>query len=162
MFFELDKAGDLLRFYREYIKDAPEQFGGFPAFQIAPPLPFIPEDRHGDRFASIVACWAGDLDEGERVLEPFHDGAGGGRDGRADALPGAQQRVRRAVPAGLRHYWKGNFVKELTDDAIAAHVEHGPGARADHHDAHLPDQRRLPPGGARRHGFRLPRRQLRQ
>ena len=28
-------------------------------------------------------------------------------------------------PSGLRHYWKANFVKELTDDAIAAHVEHG-------------------------------------
>ena len=34
--------------YRDFIVDAPEQFGGFPAFQIAPPLPFIPEDRHGD------------------------------------------------------------------------------------------------------------------
>ncbi len=28
-------------------------------------------------------------------------------------------------PSGLRHYWKASFVKELTDDAIAAHVEHG-------------------------------------
>ena len=48
MFFELDKAGDLFRLYREFIADAPEQFGGFPAYQIAPPLPFIPEDRHGE------------------------------------------------------------------------------------------------------------------
>ena len=30
------------------------------------------------------------------------------------------------MPAGLQHYWKANFVKELTDDAIAAHLEHGP------------------------------------
>ena len=30
------------------------------------------------------------------------------------------------VPPGLQHYWKANFVKELTDDAIAAHLEHGP------------------------------------
>ena len=29
-------------------------------------------------------------------------------------------------PPGLHHYWKANFVKELTDDAIAAHLEHGP------------------------------------
>ena len=28
-------------------------------------------------------------------------------------------------PSGLRHYWKASFVRELTDDAIAAHVEHG-------------------------------------
>ena len=64
MFFELDKAGDLLRLYREFIADAPEQFGGFPGFQIAPPLPFIPEERHGERFAIFVACWSGDLDRG--------------------------------------------------------------------------------------------------
>jgi FAD/FMN-containing dehydrogenase len=28
-------------------------------------------------------------------------------------------------PSGLRHYWKASFVKELTDEAIDAHVEHG-------------------------------------
>ena len=64
MFFELDDAGDVLRFYREFIADAPEQFGGFPAFQIAPPLPFIPEDRHGDTFIAFVACWAGPVERG--------------------------------------------------------------------------------------------------
>ena len=30
------------------------------------------------------------------------------------------------VSPGLQHYWKASFVKELTDDAIAAHIEHGP------------------------------------
>ena len=50
MFFELDQAGDLLRFYREFIADAPEELGCFPAYQIAPPLPFIPEERHGEPF----------------------------------------------------------------------------------------------------------------
>jgi FAD/FMN-containing dehydrogenase len=28
-------------------------------------------------------------------------------------------------PPGLQHYWKADFVAELTDEAIAAHVEHG-------------------------------------
>src|SRR6266516_5311124 len=65
MFFELEHAGDVLRFYREFIATAPEQFGGFPAFQIAPPLPFIPEERHGDTFIAFVSCWAGPLEEGE-------------------------------------------------------------------------------------------------
>ena len=39
--FELGDAADVLRFYREFIRDAPEAFGGFPAWQIAPPLPFM-------------------------------------------------------------------------------------------------------------------------
>ena len=30
------------------------------------------------------------------------------------------------VPRGLQHYWKAVFVKDLTDEAIAAHLEHGP------------------------------------
>src|SRR5439155_1688245 len=29
------------------------------------------------------------------------------------------------VPKGLQHYWKADFVSELSDEAIAAHVEHG-------------------------------------
>ena len=30
------------------------------------------------------------------------------------------------VPAGLQHYWKANFVTELTDEMIDAHLTHGP------------------------------------
>ena len=59
MFFELSEVENVLEFYRDYIADAPEEMGVFPAFQIAPPLPFIPEDRHGDTFIAMVACWAG-------------------------------------------------------------------------------------------------------
>ena len=56
--------------FDEFIRDAPEQFGGFPAFQIAPPLPFIPEDRHGDTLALAVVHWAGPLEQAEKVLQP--------------------------------------------------------------------------------------------
>ena len=64
---------DVLRWFREFIADAPEEFGGFPAFQIAPPLPFIPEDRHGDTFLAFVSCWAGPLEQGESMLKPLRD-----------------------------------------------------------------------------------------
>src|SRR5438093_1711240 len=47
MFFDMKDAETVLKFYRDYIKDAPEEMGVFPAWQIAPPLPFIPEQRHG-------------------------------------------------------------------------------------------------------------------
>ena len=126
MFFELDKAGDLFRFYREFIADAPEPFGGFPAYQIAPPLPFIPEERHGERFALMVACWSGDLDQGERVLKPFHDFAPVVAEMVGPMpYPALNSAFDGLYPSGLRHYWKANFVKDLTDEAITAHVEHG-------------------------------------
>ena len=126
MFFELDRAGDLFRLYRELIADAPEQFGGFPAYQIAPPLPFIPEERHGKTHALFVACWAGDLDKGEQVLKPFRDLA----PTVAELVgpmpyPALNAAFDDLYPVGLRHYWKASFATELTDEAIDAHVEHG-------------------------------------
>ncbi len=127
MFFELSDAGDVLRFYREFIADAPEAFGGFPAFQIAPPLPFIPENRHGDTFLAFVACWAGPVDEGEAALKPLHDVAPVAAEHvGAMPYPALNGAFDALVPPGLQHYWKANFVTELTNEAIEAHLEHGP------------------------------------
>jgi len=127
MLFELDDAGDILRFYREFIADAPEEFGGFPAWQIAPPLPFIPEERHGETFLAFVACWAGPLDQGEAVLKPLHDVAPVVAEHVGPMpYPALNAAFDPLVPPGLQHYWKANFVKELTDDAIEAHLAHGP------------------------------------
>ena len=127
MFFELEDAGDVIRFYRDFIVDAPETFGGFPAFQIAPPLPFIPEDRHGETFLAFVACWAGPLDEGGTVLKPIHDVAPVVAEHVGPMpYPALNAAFDALAPPGLQHYWKANFVKELTDDAIEAHLAHGP------------------------------------
>jgi len=138
MFFELSDAGDVLRWYRDFIADAPEAFGGFPAFQIAPPLPFIPEDRHGDTFLAFVACWAGPLDEGESVLKPLHDVAPVAAEHVGPmpypALNGAFDAL---VPPGLQHYWKANFVTELTDEIIDAHLKHGPEVPAVNSTMHI-------------------------
>ena len=127
MFYELDDAATVLRFYRHFIRDAPEEFGGFPAWQIAPPLPFIPEDRHGDPFLAFVACWTGPLDEGERALKPFHDVAPVVAEHVGPMpYPALNSAFDALVPPGLQHYWKANFVTELTDEAIEVHLEHGP------------------------------------
>jgi len=138
MFFELGEVTNILRFYRDFIADAPEELGAFPAFQIAPPLPFIPEDRHGDTFIAIVACWAGQLEQGEKALKPFHDVAPVVAEHVGvmpyPALNGAFDGL---VPPGLQHYWKANFVTELTDEAIAAHVEHGPKVPAVNSTVHI-------------------------
>lgn len=127
IFFELDHAGDVLRFFRDFIVDAPEQLGLFPAFQIAPPLPFIPEDRHGEPFVALIACWAGPPDEGPAVLRPIREIAPivGEMIGPMP-YPALNSAFDALVPPGLQHYWKANFNVELTDAAIAGHLEHGP------------------------------------
>ena len=127
MFFEVEDAAAVLRFYREFIADAPEEFGGFPAWQIAPPLPFIPEDRHGDTFLAFVACWAGPVDQGEAMLKPLHDVAPVVAEHVGEMpYPALNSAFDGLVPPGLQHYWKANFVTELSDAAIDAHLEHGP------------------------------------
>ena len=127
MFFDLKDAGAVLRFYREFIADAPEQFSGFPAWQIAPPLPFIPEERHGETFLAFVACWAGPVGQGERALKPLHDVAPVVAEHVGPMpYPALNSAFDALYPPGLQHYWKANFVTELTDEAIAAHLEHGP------------------------------------
>lgn len=126
MLYEADDAVAVMQAYRELIQAAPESLGAFFAWQIAPPLPFIPEDRHGDLFCAMVVCWSGPLDEGESAIRPLREAA----QVKAELIgpmpyPALNAAFDGLVPRGLQHYWKADFVRELTDDAIAAHVEHG-------------------------------------
>jgi FAD/FMN-containing dehydrogenase len=138
MFYEVEETENILRFYREYMKDAPEAMGVFPAFQIAPPLPFIPENRHGDMFTALVACWTGPQEQGEDAFKPFHDVA----EVKAELVgpipfPAINAAFDGLFPKGLRQYWKGNYVRTLTDEAIAVHAAHGPKAPTASSTMHL-------------------------
>jgi len=138
IFFELERAGDVLRFFREFIVDAPEQLGGFPAFQIAPPLPFIPADRHGEPFVALVACWAGPIEDGEKAVQPFRDVAPIVAEMVGPMpYPALNSAFDALVPPGLQHYWKANFNTELTDEAIDAHLIHGPKVPAVNSTVHI-------------------------
>ncbi|HEY2638835.1 MAG TPA: FAD-binding oxidoreductase [Streptosporangiaceae bacterium] len=126
IFYNLEDAAALLGMFDEFIQDAPEQFGGFPGFQIAPPLPFIPENRHGDTLALAVVHWAGPLDQAEKVLKPFFDVAPVVANGTGPLpYPALNAAFDVLYPKGIRAYWKGAFVNELPEQAIAVHVEHG-------------------------------------
>lgn len=138
MFYDMRDARTVLEFFREFIKDAPEEMGAFPAFQIAPPLPFIPEDRHGRPHVAIIGCWAGPMVEGERRFRAFHEAA----EVVAEHVgpmpyPALNSAFDALVPPGLQHYWKANYARELTDDAISAHLEHAPRLPAVNSTVHL-------------------------
>jgi FAD/FMN-containing dehydrogenase len=126
-FFPLDRTRALLEFYRDYIERAPEELGMFPAFQIAPPLPFIPEKEHGKTFSIIVACWAGKADQGESAFRPIRDvGPRVAEMVGPMPYPALNGMFDPLLPAGLQHYWKAAFATRLTDGAIEAHLAHGP------------------------------------
>lgn len=126
IFYNLEDLPAILRMFDEFITDAPEQFGGFPAVQIAPPLPFIPENRHGDHMALVVVHWAGPLDEAEAVLKPFREVAPIVADGTGPLpYPALNAAFDAIFPKGIHAYWKAAFVKELPDEAIAIHQRFG-------------------------------------
>jgi len=138
IFFELDHIQDVLHFYRDFIADAPEQYGGFPAFQIAPPLPFIPENRHGEPFIAMVNCWSGPPEQGEQLIQqvrsiapPVAEMIG------LMPYPELNSAFDALVPPGLQHYWKANFVTDLTDAMIDAHMQHGPNVPAVNSTVHI-------------------------
>ena len=124
--YPVDRADEVLRFYREYIAEAPEELGGFVGFHLAPPLPFLPEEWHFKNVCLAVPCWAGPIEQGAEMVQPFFDvvepvGAHVG----AMPYPALNTAFDALLPAGLQHYWKSSFARELSDAAIAAHVEYG-------------------------------------
>ena len=138
IFFELDAAADVMDFYRQYIAQAPEELGAFFAFHIAPPLPFIPEDRHGDNLCAVVTCWTGPEGDAAAVLKPLRDaGPVVAEHVGPMPYPALNSAFDALEPPGLYHYWKADFVKELTDEAIPLHVEHGSQVPTVHSLMHL-------------------------
>jgi FAD/FMN-containing dehydrogenase len=125
IFFEREAAGDLFRYFDQFIDGAPREYGGYPAWHLAPPLPFIPGDRVGEPFPVLVSCWTGDHDEGAKILRSFRD-VGPVMAEHVGAIPytALNSLFDPLLPRGLQHYWKAVFAGDLTDEVIAAHTEH--------------------------------------
>ncbi len=124
--YPVDRADEVLRFYRQYIAESPEELGGFVGFHMAPPLPFLPEEWHFKNVCLAVPCWAGAPDQGEKMIKPFLDVVEpvGSHVGPMP-YPALNTLFDPLLPAGLQHYWKASFARDLSDEAIAVHMEHG-------------------------------------
>ena len=119
-------AADLLRFYDDFMQQAPTELGAFFGFAIAPPLPFLDEKHHGTHVCLIVPCWPGDPDEGRDLLRPLlqHDALIGTG---VETLPLAtlNSATDALAPPGLHNYYRGHFSDGLDDDLIAVHAKRG-------------------------------------
>src|ERR671922_129876 len=71
IFHPLEHAPDVLRFYREFIADAPDELTTIFNLRVAPPLPFLPEDVHGKPIVMVGACYAGVPEDGIEVVRPL-------------------------------------------------------------------------------------------
>lgn len=120
-----ERAAEVLRFYRDYVAAAPDELTTIVYLRHAPPAPFLPQELHGRPVIMIGACYAGDLEEGERVLAPF----------RAHGEPlidlieprpyvDHQGTLDASVPHGLHYYWKADYLPPLSDAVIDTLVAH--------------------------------------
>ena len=125
MLWELDEAPEILKWYREFMAHAPRDINGFFAFMTVPPGPPFPEHLHLKKMCGIVWCCTGPFEEANQILEPV-------RSLRKPAFelfgpmpfPMLQGMFDALYPPGFQWYWKGDFVKELSDEAIALHMKH--------------------------------------
>lgn len=114
----VDQAGDVLRFYREFMQDVPDELTTYAA---------ILTDPSGVQVVALAICYSGDLEEGERVVAPLR--AFG--DPVADLIGPTtyldqQALLTRGLPYGRQNYWKSGLSRALTDDAIDAIAEVAP------------------------------------
>lgn len=125
MLWELDQTADMMKWYREFIVQAPEEINGFFAVMTVPPGPPFPEALHLKKMCAIVWCFPGTMERANEILGPV-------RSYRQPAFeffvpmpfPMLQGMFDALYPPGLQWYWKGDFFKELPDEAIALHVEY--------------------------------------
>ncbi len=127
IFYPVSECERVLRFYRDFMATAPRELSAFFAFHIAPPAPFVPEHLHGHTACAIVVAWTGPLDGAEDALRAVREAAPVALDLAGPIpYPALNSMFDDLLPSGLHHYWKADFVSELTDEAIAIHAEHGP------------------------------------
>jgi hypothetical protein len=105
LFYEFDDAAAVLACYREFIAAAPEQLGCFFGWQIAPPVPFVPDNRVGDLFCALVTCWNGPHGEADKVLKPLRDVAEvKAEQVRIMPFPVLNSAFDDLVPKGMQHF----------------------------------------------------------
>jgi FAD/FMN-containing dehydrogenase len=119
------QARDVLRHWRDFMLDAPDEVGSGVALITAPPADFVPEPARGQPAAGVILLYAGDPDEGARVCRPLTE-FGPPAANLVQPMPyvAVQQLLDPGNPPGMHNYWSGDFLAELPDDAIDCYVDH--------------------------------------
>jgi hypothetical protein len=124
VFFSGDRAEEILRFYRDWVRDLPDELTTLVNLTTAPPAPFLPESIHGKPVVAVVALHAGEHEEGRRLVQPIKD-LGDPVADLLDVLPyTAMQSLLDALwGPGAQNYMRSAYVEELSDAAISAMAE---------------------------------------
>jgi len=123
--FPLDQAKQVLTKYRDYVESTPEELNVWVVLRQAPPLPFLPEDVHGKEVVVLAVFYAGDIAEGEKLIEPLKSfGDPYGIHIGAQPYVDWQQAFDPLLTPGVRNYWKSHNFTSLKDEALDSMVEY--------------------------------------
>lgn len=123
MMWPIDKTEKIMKWYRDWLPNAPEDVYAFFLTAEVPGDPF-PREIHGRKVCGLMWCVTGSQEEAEPFLQQARDVAEPLFE-HVDPIPypALQGMFDGLYPKGLQWYWKGDFVKELSDEAIAEHLK---------------------------------------
>jgi FAD/FMN-containing dehydrogenase len=138
IFYPAEADRDLLRAFREWARDAPDDITGFVDLTTAPPLPVIPEEWHGMKVAAFVAMAAVPPEDGEALVRPFREVA----EPVADLLGPMPYRVIQSLvdplwQKGIHAYFKATNLARLDDELIDRLAELHVGAPGPQCEVHV-------------------------
>jgi FAD/FMN-containing dehydrogenase len=124
--YAVDDGPGPLRFWRDFLADKHDRVGSLVEFSTIPASPDFPADAWGRRVYTVATMFAGEAEEGERLLDPLRNQGTlvtdySGRMPYTDA----QKLFDTVVPFGQhRSYWKSRYLAALDDAAIDTMVAH--------------------------------------
>ncbi len=126
VFWPMEDAPEVLRFYRDWIADCPDELMTIVVQRRAPALPVVPPELVGKHVIAVAACYAGPVEDGERVLAPLKRFGNPVLD---LCMPkpflAHQAMFDPSFQRGWWYYVRSCDVGELTDDVIDIVAEHG-------------------------------------
>ena len=122
LLYDIAEAGDVLRWYRDFVPAQPDELGIWYGLVSVPPGPPFPEELHLRKVAAVVLTQAGEeesdaLREARSHGKPLLDGVG------PMPVPVWNTAFDGVYPHGDQWYWRGEFVDELSDAAIDVHLQ---------------------------------------
>jgi hypothetical protein len=133
VFYPGGRAKEVLRSLNEYMAQVPDEVSPLSFLGRVPHDEMFPEERHGEPFLAIAAMYAGEVEEGERVLQPLRE-----LDEPIVDFSGpmpyveAQKILDEDYPSGGRYYWKSTNVDGLGDEVIDRLIAHAEAAPSHH------------------------------
>jgi FAD/FMN-containing dehydrogenase len=126
IFWEATHAKAVMRAYRDFLPDAPEELGAFVGLKTVPSMDPFPRDSWGKRACAIISSYNGSAADGEKAMAPLLNAVPAPIFNWMSTMPfpAMQGLFDPFFPKGLQWYWKGDFVKSLPDEAIDTHIAH--------------------------------------